>query len=139
MPASRSALAMILAPRSCPSRPGFATTTRILLWLDASVLMAGVCRLLTWNCVSEALSERRRAAGPGDPSSLLGCPYSMPCALQDPVRRPAAARGRSRRPPAPGLRAYLRERPEAEDAPRRRPSARVAPLTPERCGSAVRR
>src|ERR671937_1037417 len=29
MPASRSALAMILAPRSCPSRPGFAITTRI--------------------------------------------------------------------------------------------------------------
>src|SRR3954452_6329871 len=30
MPASRSARAMIFAPRSCPSRPGFATTTRIL-------------------------------------------------------------------------------------------------------------
>src|ERR1051325_6825217 len=30
MPASRSALAMIFAPRSCPSRPGFAITTRIL-------------------------------------------------------------------------------------------------------------
>src|SRR3954454_21070174 len=30
IPASRSARAMILAPRSCPSRPGLATTTRIL-------------------------------------------------------------------------------------------------------------
>src|SRR5215207_7229369 len=30
MPASRSALAMIFAPRSWPSRPGLATTTRIL-------------------------------------------------------------------------------------------------------------
>src|SRR5436309_2372777 len=30
MPASRSARAMIFAPRSWPSRPGFATTTRIL-------------------------------------------------------------------------------------------------------------
>src|SRR5258708_30746894 len=29
MPASRRARAMILAPRSCPSRPGFAITTRI--------------------------------------------------------------------------------------------------------------
>src|SRR3954454_10892566 len=29
IPASRSALAMIFAPRSCPSRPGFATTTLI--------------------------------------------------------------------------------------------------------------
>ena len=31
IPASRSARAMIFAPRSCPSRPGFAMTTRILL------------------------------------------------------------------------------------------------------------
>src|ERR1700728_3239492 len=30
MPASRNERAMILAPRSCPSSPGFATTTRIL-------------------------------------------------------------------------------------------------------------
>src|ERR1700712_2969712 len=30
MPASRSARAMTLAPRSWPSRPGFAMTTRIL-------------------------------------------------------------------------------------------------------------
>src|ERR1043166_1773338 len=29
MPASRSARAMTFAPRSCPSRPGFATSTRI--------------------------------------------------------------------------------------------------------------
>src|ERR1044072_9333586 len=29
MPASRSARAMIFAPRSCPSRPGLAITTRI--------------------------------------------------------------------------------------------------------------
>src|SRR3954453_15373935 len=35
MPASRSARAMILAPRSCPSKPGLATTTRILP-LDAA-------------------------------------------------------------------------------------------------------
>src|SRR5687767_9008407 len=31
IPASRSARAMIFAPRSWPSRPGFATTTRIFL------------------------------------------------------------------------------------------------------------
>src|SRR5579884_1749465 len=30
MPASRSARAIILAPRSCPSRPGLAISTRIL-------------------------------------------------------------------------------------------------------------
>src|ERR1700729_2817100 len=32
MPASRSARAIIFAPRSWPSRPGLATTTRILGW-----------------------------------------------------------------------------------------------------------
>src|ERR1700690_978650 len=36
MPASRSARAMIFAPRSCPSRPGLATTTRILFWLSGA-------------------------------------------------------------------------------------------------------
>src|SRR2546421_8465225 len=40
MPASRSARAMIFAPRSCPSRPGFATTTRIFLPLFAPASMA---------------------------------------------------------------------------------------------------
>src|SRR5205809_5729506 len=33
MPASRRARAMIFAPRSCPSRPGFAATTRIFLFV----------------------------------------------------------------------------------------------------------
>src|SRR5256885_3091332 len=36
MPASRRARAMILAPRSCPSRPGLATTTRILRWVGVA-------------------------------------------------------------------------------------------------------
>src|SRR3954453_2253996 len=53
MRAARSALAMILAPRSCPSRPGFAITTRIF-WatvpqvyereVDRSRLLAGVAQ-----------------------------------------------------------------------------------------------
>src|ERR687897_3594966 len=37
MPASRRARAMIFAPRSCPSRPGLAITTRILLATAAQV------------------------------------------------------------------------------------------------------
>src|SRR3712207_2194395 len=37
MPASRRARAMILAPRSCPSRPGLAITTRILRATAAQV------------------------------------------------------------------------------------------------------
>src|SRR5215211_2192488 len=41
MPASRSARAMILAPRSCPSRPGFATTTRILRLLTRREVTPG--------------------------------------------------------------------------------------------------
>src|SRR4051794_8019732 len=38
MPASRRARAMIFAPRSCPSRPGLATTTRIFLVLEAAAM-----------------------------------------------------------------------------------------------------
>src|SRR4051794_28776570 len=38
MPASRRARAMIFAPRSCPSRPGLATTTRILRLLTGGRL-----------------------------------------------------------------------------------------------------
>jgi hypothetical protein len=40
MPASRSARAMIFAPRSCPSRPGLATTTRIF-WVVLEADIAG--------------------------------------------------------------------------------------------------
>src|SRR4051794_20859222 len=39
IPASRRARAMIFAPRSCPSRPGLATTTRIFFFV--AVDMAG--------------------------------------------------------------------------------------------------
>src|SRR5918997_5735717 len=40
MPASRSARAMIFAPRSCPSSPGLATTTRIF-WLEGADSVMG--------------------------------------------------------------------------------------------------
>src|SRR3954469_17366417 len=52
MPASRSARAMIFAPRSCPSSPGLATTTRILR-VEVAASM-------------EASSLGRRAPGSGD-------------------------------------------------------------------------
>src|ERR1700675_1816924 len=39
MPASRSALAITLAPRSWPSRPGLATKTRIFFSLISPVLL----------------------------------------------------------------------------------------------------
>src|SRR4051795_3059517 len=41
IPASRSARAMIFAPRSWPSRPGLATTTRILRAVGAVGAMSG--------------------------------------------------------------------------------------------------
>src|SRR3954454_19093766 len=52
MPASRSARAMILAPRSCPSRPGFATTTRILRSAMAASL---------WRAIREGSGTDERA------------------------------------------------------------------------------
>src|SRR5918911_3261237 len=47
MPASRSARAMIFAPRSWPSRPGFATTTLIL---PATVGSIGTVKLTVVGC-----------------------------------------------------------------------------------------
>src|SRR5919206_2840801 len=38
IPASRRARAMILAPRSCPSSPGFATTTRIFFFVGVAAM-----------------------------------------------------------------------------------------------------
>src|SRR5256885_16299354 len=58
MPASRNARAMIFAPRSCPSRPGLATTTRIF---RACVLIEGAGRLVGANF--SRLSRFRVAMG----------------------------------------------------------------------------
>src|SRR4051794_37044808 len=58
MPASRSARAMIFAPRSCPSRPGLATTTRIF---RACVLMRG--RRMLVGARFRCLSRFRAAMG----------------------------------------------------------------------------
>src|SRR6266487_3810573 len=56
MPASRSARAMIFAPRSCPSRPGLATTTRIFRAtrgsLDRGRHLGSACRSLPRDEVS---------------------------------------------------------------------------------------
>src|SRR3954465_11791997 len=49
MPASRSARAMIFAPRSWPSRPGLATTTRIFL---VDVLLTAARKLMRTRMVS---------------------------------------------------------------------------------------
>src|SRR3954447_3716788 len=58
MPASRSARAMIFAPRSWPSRPGLATTTRIFL---VEAAMPGIIRGVPRSCARPC----RRRAGSG--------------------------------------------------------------------------
>src|SRR4051812_4802934 len=58
MPASRSARAMIFAPRSCPSRPGLATTTRIFR------SPAGMAGAIVAN--RGPLEDRRLPVGPED-------------------------------------------------------------------------
>src|SRR5207249_11246195 len=45
MPASRRARAITLTPRSCPSSPGFATTTRIVLGLPFGIVKCPFGRL----------------------------------------------------------------------------------------------
>src|SRR3954451_15198441 len=70
MPASRSARAMILAPRSWPSRPGLATTTRIF-WV---VLGADMGR-------GRGILCPRTTAGPRRAPRASGC--RRPTALRD--------------------------------------------------------
>src|SRR3954451_20908667 len=65
MPASRSARAMILAPRSCPSRPGLATTTRILRSeAITSIIRATVGGLLGCSLVALLLAGSGLGAHP---------------------------------------------------------------------------
>src|ERR1700693_4333686 len=61
IPASRSARAMIFAPRSWPSRPGFATTTRIFLSVEEDILRPAAAALRARDSKSE---RRRLAVGP---------------------------------------------------------------------------
>src|SRR6478736_8138847 len=49
IPASRRALATTLMPRSCPSRPGFATITRIGRDAGGTAATAATCTSDTWS------------------------------------------------------------------------------------------
>src|SRR5947209_11749280 len=62
MPASRSARAMIFAPRSWPSSPGFATTTRILRAAPVLPPAPAVCSMARGSV--ERLPCRRSGRGP---------------------------------------------------------------------------
>src|SRR3989337_748128 len=55
-PASRKPLAITLAPRSCPSRPGFAMRMRIL---RSMLLSIEQFELITPNCSMERSMERK--------------------------------------------------------------------------------
>ena len=76
MPASRRARAMILAPRSCPSRPGLAMTTRIGRCMRAS-LRTPHARGRGWPTTGDrrvlhyALNGGRRPTMP-DPYEIIG-------------------------------------------------------------------
>ena len=83
MPASRSARAMTLAPRSWPSRPGFAITTRIFLGHP------------TFSCQLQRLIWRAQAL---PRPQLTRCPASNDRHFLVLAPRPRAARRTSRRP-----------------------------------------
>src|SRR5580698_6013272 len=55
MPASRRPRAMTLAPRSCPSKPGLATSTRMGV--------AVVELLTTWEYIAKGRGKREKARG----------------------------------------------------------------------------
>src|SRR5918911_4712776 len=116
IPASRRARAMILAPRSCPSRPGLATTTRIfLLLVPASTRRASLLR------GRDHLEDRRLGVGPED---LLERGHDLALAgvraraLDDRLDQVGVARRRLLEPPerrldlrAGAARAHRREPP----------------------------
>src|SRR5438105_10677774 len=111
MPASRSARAITLAPRSCPSRPTLAMTTRVLRAIGAAVYGRASDRR---GLLSRLAEPRRR-------------PVRLPRRGRWP---PPAARLRARRArPAAGARRPLAERRRGLDhalAPR--PLGRSRPV-----------
>src|SRR5919197_198022 len=76
MPASRSARAMIFAPRSCPSRPGFAITT-LILRATARVYLEDDAPMLDF-AVQPSTSQR--------PSSLRSDSWYTPGFALEPTR-----------------------------------------------------
>src|SRR5438105_9684218 len=102
IPASRSARAMIFAPRSCPSSPGLATTTRIFFWGAEADILHG--------SATTQRGRRRGILGVVD-RPRLPCPDRQPPAPTAPDRREAT----DERPPP-----CLRGQHGAPDAPRGR-------------------
>src|SRR5215831_4868907 len=64
MPASRNARAMIFAPRSCPSSPGFAMTTLIFPATARRLLVAELLRILPRRAAALDRTANRPRAEP---------------------------------------------------------------------------
>src|SRR5690349_15976986 len=92
MPASRSARAMIFAPRSCPSRPGLATTTRILRLEDAS--MALILSRLRRSACGERAHEGVDRHEPHEAPRLVAARDGVEAARRLAGHRPPGHRGR---------------------------------------------
>src|SRR5215213_4900649 len=73
IPASRNARAMIFAPRSCPSSPGLATTTRIFLFVAVDISGRGrlIVHVRTRRARLERDDVRRALAHPVLPEPAL--------------------------------------------------------------------
>src|SRR3954452_22347154 len=112
MPASRSARAMIFAPRSWPSRPGLATTTRILRSAAMARMIRGLlggllgCSLVALLLAGSGLSSHAVETTIQDDALLLHRPEAqMRKAVRQMAERGAdrvrIAAGWSAMPPAP--------------------------------------
>src|ERR671931_2933405 len=105
IPASRSARAMIFAPRSWPSSPGFATTTRILR-VDAGAAMAAILGVRDHHEAAPpdrgaVIATRPRPdARPDDPAVPAGLEPPPALVLPPPLQgEPGAARPRAQHLP----------------------------------------
>src|SRR5258708_34611113 len=106
MPASRSARAMTFAPRSWPSRPGFAMTTRIFCMLnerDLFVLGPDLAQRVAHladgrigaDAVHQGIHRVRRAAG-GRAERVEGAPHPIVVARPSQLLEPRDLAGAGR-------------------------------------------
>src|SRR4029079_16959175 len=106
IPASRSARAMIFAPRSCPSRPGLATTTRIFL---VEAAMTRMIRGLPRVCVRLAPRLRKREAWGGRMARPHASPNAADLLRTEHAVARALASARDEADAYPGLLAAIGE------------------------------
>ena len=106
IPASRSARAMIFAPRSWPSRPGFAITTLIFRAIPSASI---------WRCVSMSSARRPPGRTPAGPARVTSSTAGS-CSTAARACWPSSASARPGRP-------SRRSRSRTSTSTRRRPTA----------------